>query len=435
MRSSGQSGIGFTRKAGSIRLVSGVLVWCMLLYIAPVCDALAASPRQIEEYRWEGVERIVAIGDIHGDYNNYLATLQAAGVADARGRWIAGQTHLVQTGDIPDRGPDTRKIIAHMQQLARQARRQGGRVHNLMGNHEAMNVYGDLRYVSPGEYQAFVTRDSASLRDRYFAKVLARLESNASNAVENSAPVPANFRSQWEKSHPLGWVEHRLAWDPAWNPRAEYFRWVMELPLAIQINDLIFVHGGISGAYCQNSLESLTRMAREALRRKGANSPRILTDEHGPLWYRGLSGVKPEAAAETVTAILRKHAAHHIVVGHTRTDGVIWPRYDGRVIQIDTGLSAAYGGHPGYLEVTPDGLFAGYRPGKIKLPQDDAGRGSYLEQVIALQGEHAALQARLAALKALPADTAQVRADNAPNLNHAGPAAEAQAMPICGISP
>ena len=74
------------------------------------------------------MERIVAIGDIHGDYEQYMKVLTAAGLVDRKGKWAGGETHLVQTGDIPDRGPDTRKIIEHLaepQKAGPQGRRLG----------------------------------------------------------------------------------------------------------------------------------------------------------------------------------------------------------------------------------------------------------------------------------------------------------------------
>ena len=76
-----------------------------------LCNLVYAGAREIDDFRWEGVERIVAIGDLHGDYKNYLEVLRIAGLIDKRGKWSGGKTHLVQTGDIPDRGPDTIKII------------------------------------------------------------------------------------------------------------------------------------------------------------------------------------------------------------------------------------------------------------------------------------------------------------------------------------
>ena len=304
-----------------------------------VCTSLAfAEVRQIDEYQWEGVERVIAVGDVHGDYDNYLATLMAAGIVDGKGKWAGGATHLVQTGDIPDRGPDTGKIIEHISRLDKQARRKGGRVHNLIGNHEAMNVYGDLRYVSEGEYEAFTTRRSEALRDRYFELYLQGFEARD---PEGFAARPADFRDRWNLEHPLGWVEHRQAWDPAWNPEGQYAKWVLNKKVAIRINDALFLHGGISGFYCQNSLDWITENVLSGLRDFQPGNAGILEDDFGPLWYRGLSGVEPLATPETVDAILARHGVKHIVVGHTVTSGVIWPRYDAKVIMIDTGISRA----------------------------------------------------------------------------------------------
>lgn len=238
----------------------------LLLFLLLFMQAAWASPREIDTHRWEGVERIVAIGDVHGDYDNYIQTLQAAGVVNRRGRWTGGETHLVQLGDIPDRGPDTLQIIRHLSRLATQARRAGGRVHHLIGNHEAMNVSGDLRYVDPGEYEAFVTRDSRRIRDRYFDALMSHLREQD---PERYAGLPADFRAQWEETHPLGWVEHRLAWDPRVNPEGELYQWVMSSPVAVQLNDLVFVHGGISADYCRYELDALTGMVHQALKLRG----------------------------------------------------------------------------------------------------------------------------------------------------------------------
>jgi hypothetical protein len=369
----------------------------LLLAILLIGQALGAAPRQLDDHRWDQIDRIVAIGDIHGDYPSYLAALEAAGVVDERGRWIAGETHLVQTGDIPDRGPDTRRIIAHMARLAKEAAKRGGRVHNLLGNHEAMNVYGDLRYAVEGEFTAFATGRSVALRNRYFDAVMDELKRSD---PQRHAALPADYRAQWDREHPLGWVEHRSAWDPRWDPKGELFLWAMQARVAIQLNDLIFVHGGISSAYCGNSLQSLTEMARTALRRGDPDNHGILEDPLGPLWYRGLAGVEPAARIETVDAILAQHGARHIVIGHTTTGGVIWPRLDARVIMIDTGMSAAYGSHIGWLEATADGLVAGYRGGRVPLPVDDDLRLDYLEAVIALHPGNAALLQRRNVLRA-----------------------------------
>ncbi len=60
---------------------------------------------------WTGVDRIVAVGDVHGDYEQFVKTLRAAEVIDEQNKWIGGKTHLVQTGDVLDRGPDSRQAM------------------------------------------------------------------------------------------------------------------------------------------------------------------------------------------------------------------------------------------------------------------------------------------------------------------------------------
>ncbi|WP_354694701.1 metallophosphoesterase [Elongatibacter sediminis] len=413
------------------KLMVGLLAWTSLV---------SADPAQVDDFHWTGVERIIAIGDLHGDYENYLATLRAAGLINRRDRWSGGATHLVQTGDIPDRGPDTQRIMEHLDGLVRAARRKGGAVHRLIGNHEAMNVYGDLRYVSPGEYEAFVDRNSSKLRDRYFEVVMRDLQQRDPEAFAN---LPENYRVQWDQEHPLGWVEHRQAWDPRWNPEGEFAKRALGLKVAVQINDLLFVHGGISHRYCRNSLASLTEEVVGHLREFNPADTGPLEDEFGPLWYRGLSGHPPEATEEVVQAILDHHGARHIVVGHTPTSGVIWPRYDARVIQIDTGIAAAYGGYVAYLEVTPEGLFAGYPGGRVPLPGTDDERIAYLQKVIALAPDNPHLQQRLARLQA-PAVESGADGESVPDAESAATETSAAAVgapasvteseqPTCGI--
>lgn len=411
-----------------------------VLILLLLCNLAFAESREINDYHWEGVERVVAIGDLHGDYNNYLEVLKLAGLIDKKGKWSGGETHLVQTGDIPDRGPDTALIIKHITKLAKQAKKKGGRVHTLIGNHEAMNMYGDLRYVHAGEFEAFTDRNSAALRDRYYENVLQNMETQD---PEKFASLPENYREEWNVKFPLGWVEHRQAWDPAWNPEGEYATWVLDHKVTIKINDAIFLHGGISGFYCQNSQESITEGAHAELSHFDPTKRGIVDDEYGPLWYRGLSGVEPHAESETVDAILEHQGVSHIVVGHTPTSGVIWPRYDSKVVMIDTGISSHYGGYLAYLEITSDGLFAAYPGGKLPLPANDDGRAPYLEKVIEKDPNNPYLQERLEILLK-PAPVVPPVAENTVAENGAGAAAsadsavaeapEANPIPICGTS-
>jgi len=306
-----------------------------------------------------------------------------------------------------------------------------------------MNMYGVPRYVHPGEFEAFVTRGSGALRDRYYDVVMQSLEAQD---PEGFAALPENYREEWNSKIPLGWVEHRQAWDPAWNPQGEYANWVLDKKIAIRINDTIFLHGGISGYYCQNSLESITQKARASLRHFDPLNPGLIEDENGPLWYRGLSGVEPHALPETVDAILEHHGVKHIVVGHTPTNGVIWPRYEAKVVMIDSGIGSAYGGHIAYLEIMPDGLFGGYPNNKLPLPHDAEGLAPYLERVIEADPDNPYLQRRLQLLLTPPVpepgEEIVPGVDNTPSgdaassgdAEVAGQEPAPQPMPICGIS-
>jgi hypothetical protein len=112
--------------------------------------------------------RIVAVGDIHGSLDGLTAILRAAQLVDASGRWIGGAARLVQTGDFTDRGADVRGVMDLLMRLEGEARRQGGRVDVLFGNHEGMNVLRDLRDVSPEAYARFADGRSEDRRRRAF---------------------------------------------------------------------------------------------------------------------------------------------------------------------------------------------------------------------------------------------------------------------------
>src|SRR4051812_18225065 len=104
---------------------------------APKVEApRAADP----SFQLPAVERIVAIGDLHGDVSALRAALRLAGAIDEAGKWIGGKLVVVQTGDQLDRGDDEPQILDLFQRLRIEAAAAGGAVHVLNGNHEVMNV-------------------------------------------------------------------------------------------------------------------------------------------------------------------------------------------------------------------------------------------------------------------------------------------------------
>ena len=306
--------------------------------------------------------RIVAVGDLHGDYSAWRDIASAAGIVNARGRWAAGEATLVQVGDIADRGPNTLAIIRDIRRLGREARAAGGRVIVLVGNHEVMNVIGDLRYVTPAEFAAFADRRSIDRRERLYQQRRAGIEA-AARAVPGSANLkPDEVKAAWLRETPLGWVEHRLAWSP----NGEVGRWVASLPAVVRIGGTLFAHGGLSAEYALLNLDQINEQVRTAIRAADQSPTSIIFDPLGPLWYRGLISRSPTlveprvlaagrpAIEAELEAVLRAHGAKRLVVGHTPSRTGIIVSHGARLIRIDSGNSAHYGGQLSYLEIIGD---------------------------------------------------------------------------------
>jgi hypothetical protein len=350
--------------------------------------ALAAGAAPPPE-SWDGVARVLAVGDVHGDYDQLLAVLQAGGVVDRRGRWIGARTHLVQTGDRLDRGPDSRKVMDLMMRLEKEARKAGGMVHPLTGNHEAMNMLGDLRYVTPEEFAAFKTPDSARLRQVLWERI------REARKPEEPALGDEDLK-RFEAAHPLGWIEHRQAFLPS----GTYGGWIARQNAVIRIGDTLFLHGGISPKYADFSLLDLDERVRRELEAPDPLTAVVSTDPEGPLWFRGLAQGDP-ALASHLDAVLRRHGARRMVIGHTTTEGLVMPLYGGRVVAIDVGLSKAYGGPPAALLLEDGRAIAIHRGRRIPLPVGDGEPLlRYVREVSALEPDPARLRALLDRLEA-----------------------------------
>jgi len=344
-----------------------------------VLAMLVFSPMLAAQLRdeWQNVERIVVVGDIHGDYDNYLEVLREAGLVNKRGSWKAGKTHFVQIGDLPDRGPDTHKIIAHMQKLEAEARREGGMVHALIGNHEAMNISGDLRYVHPGEYAALKSRRARQLQDAYYAQFVEYWQTLAEPPV-----IDEKQREQWNLQYPLGYVEHRLHW----NPKGDYGKWVLTHNAAIKINDILFMHAGIGPLFSSLPLRALNEQVRMELQSGEIPVENPLFEAaEGPLWYRGLALNDEALELPHVQALLDYYEVNRIVIGHTPGFGTIIPRFDGRVVIVDSGISSYYGGHLASLLIENGALFNHQRSARLAIPVSAAQLPEYYRRVLELE--------------------------------------------------
>lgn len=305
-------------------------------------------------------QRIVAVGDLHGDAAAWTDIARAAGVIDAKGHWAGGNAILVQLGDITDRGPDSLKIVRSLQQLQREAPRKGGRTIVILGNHEAMQLLGDNRYTTPGEYAAFTNAQSAALRDRVYEANRAKFEA-AARAADAKA-TPEQTRAAWMSEHPLGWVEHTLAWSPS----GELGKWATLNPAIVRIGGTLFVHGGISAEYARLPIDEINKRVAAAMAAGDDSVTGILSDPLGPLWYRGLVQVDPDAQAaraaakpplpamttdQELTAVLSAYGAERLVIAHTPSLSGIQITSGGRLARIDTGISRYYGGPLTWLEI------------------------------------------------------------------------------------
>ena len=311
-------------------------------------------------------QRIVAVGDLHGDYDAWIDIARSAGLVDARNGWVGGTTTVVQTGDITDRGPDSLKIIRHLQKLQQEAPAAGGKVIVLVGNHEAMNVIRDLRYVDPGEYAAF--RDGRSEALRRAAWDVNSASFIASYKAKYPTLTDKDIRDEWFKATPLGMIEHQRAWAPD----GEIGRWIATLPAVAKIGDSLFVHGGLSAPYtAMGGIDEINRRVSAALKARETSQSSIISDPLGPLWYRGLitrgaafeSEVAAAAAAsgtaprprppieQELVLVLTAFGAKRIVVGHTPSLKGIDIGHGGRLVRIDTGNARYYKGQPSWLEI------------------------------------------------------------------------------------
>ena len=328
---------------------------CALVFASLVSERAPSAQSNDLPCDVRTTERIVAIGDIHGAYDRFVAILRAANLLDTRDRWIGQKTVLIQTGDIVDRGPDSRKAIDLIRKLERDAPRAGGRVYALLGNHELARLIDDWRYVSAGEFDAFKTGDSTDLRDRAIAVLGAEAEKQAKAAGKTWNAD--EYRAKFIKDIPLGYLEMRQAFGPM----GDYGKWVRARPTVARVNGILFMHGGISPMVAPMGCEGINLAVRKDL----ASLPLPLeqaamlfsSSETGPLWYRGLASDPEAKLGPELDATLMQMQARAIVFGHTTTPGRIVTRLGGRIIQIDSGMVAGQfypGGVPSALEFVGD---------------------------------------------------------------------------------
>jgi len=264
--------------------------------------------------------RLVAIGDVHGDFAATLAALRLAGAIDDQERWIGKHLVVVQTGDQLDRGDSERKILDTLDRLQGEARSAGGALHVLNGNHELMNAAGDLRYVTAGGFVDFADVPGIDPNDPRVA-----------------AAEPA--------------MRGRLL---AFAPGGPYARKLATRPVILVIGDTVFAHAGVLPEHVRRGIDAINAETQSWLRGEGEISPGILLGEESPLWTRRFCQNPGPSDCAVASETLTQLGIKRMVVGHTVHKEGITHNCDGKVWCIDVGMAAYYGGPTEVLEIVGD---------------------------------------------------------------------------------
>jgi len=319
------------------------------LFTLVLLSPLYASNTQCE---WTGIQKIIAVGDLHGDYDSFVEILRGAGLVDKDLHWTGGKTHLVQIGDVMDRGDHAKDIFDLLMQLEKEAEQAGGKVHLLLGNHEEMNIL-DIAW----EFENYVTLDQflsflpASYKEKQERKIRRDYAKQPPKGSRLDYPLAQRLRNYWEGALRKAIADRqdsaRIEYKR--NFREKYGKWLVEHNVVIKINDIIFVHGGISERFSTWKLKAINDRMRVELysyiRENPLDPLYIVYERDGPLWYRDLAidGIKDEDLKPGVDQIFKNLEIKHMVVAHTHRiikSKKDMERLEGKIWIIDTGINS-----------------------------------------------------------------------------------------------
>ncbi len=364
-----------------------VVVSVLFLFLCLSCAIALESQRQTL-YRnkdipceWTGVKRIVAVGDLHGAYEHFVEILIGTDLVDDKLNWIGGKTHLVQIGDVLDRGDKPGEIFDLAIRLEKEAEAAGGRVHMMIGNHEEMNfantAFDRKGYITTEQFKQF-------LSENYYLKQVKKFQRKARSSSSLNSTSNGDYKEEWQEI-----IDKCMGVDRS-PPRMDYFRnlnklygnWIIEHNVIIKINNIVFVHGGINETFSQWPLKKINVTFRKELDDIRTaiikNQPpkirpfdrELYNEPNGPLWYRSLADEESEEFEDDVERILNNLQTNHIVIAHTPqlVGEEEMSKYGGKVWIIDTGIADYYrtiGGHISAL-IIDNGEFSVWDPDKEK---------------------------------------------------------------------
>ena len=268
---------------------------------------VSLHPIKRQPWKQPQTAKTFVMSDPHGRLNLVVSLLQAGGVIDKSLNWNFGANQLVVIGDIFDRGYDVPQIFWLFYKLEAEAEAAGGRVTVMLGNHEPMELAGDMRYAKP----------------KY--KMLADT---------------------------LG-MEYRQLFGPD----TELGRWLATRNAIQQLGRYMFVHAGISKEFYDRNLpieevnDTISSVLFMKSKERKAHSElcKFLYGNQGPIWYRGMvlnDNKWSHLSSDSLNLVLKRYDIDRIFVGHTIFDDIT-PFYDGRVIAVNVDNLENYNNHRG----------------------------------------------------------------------------------------
>lgn len=252
----------------------------------------------VEPSEYAQPERMFVVSDIEGEFEGFRKLLISAKVINEKYEWTFGKGHLVICGDLFDRGLSVTESIWLIYKLEALAKAAGGYVHTILGNHDIMNLSGDLRYVQP----------------KY---------------MESAKILGVEYMSLYGTDAELG-------------------RWLRTKNTIEKIGDNLCMHAGVSPLInkLRLSLEKINTLCRpyydKVKELQGAGDPRIdpfFRAESSLFWYRGYF-FDPKATEAEVLETLQTFGVQRIIAGHTIVPENIAFYYGAKVLGIDVNRHA-----------------------------------------------------------------------------------------------
>ena len=315
-------------------------------------------------------ERVVTIGDLHGDLEQTKRAFRACHLTDSKDKWIGGKTTVVQVGDQLDRGPDEVAVMYFLERVAEEAERSGGELVRILGNHETLNIAGRFRYA-----QREGCADFTRCRDRQkIGMELKKMCFGSEKQMERR--YRKKKQTNWcayetgEKRHEKlpSWIReddvHSINRWKAVCPGGEFTkRFFAGKNVAERVGSTLFVHAGVLEHHALYGLENINKDIREWA--SNAENPRGVPPSHvqsdqSIVWARDYAHTEEERCdcAKLSRALHFLPGVERVVVGHTiqKGGGGATAACDGKVLRVDVGMSRGCGGNTSEgVEILNDG--------------------------------------------------------------------------------